>query len=100
MFYGNIVRNWINGKARTYSYYIKVKTERGRYKVWKKRIVNEQFIIKKRGRQNSGGETGTERKIILNTVEHSIEKKKIENKKEEAEHLWTLMVDMLFWLVD
>ena len=28
-----LVINWINGEAQTYSYYIKVNTERSRYKV-------------------------------------------------------------------
>ena len=52
-----------------------------------------------------------ERKRNLNTVEHSIRKKPNifsknrqcidwEKKRKKAEHLWTLFVDMLFWLVE
>ena len=37
-----LVRNWIKGDAQTYSYYIKVKTERSRDKVLKK-IVKSNF---------------------------------------------------------
>ena len=41
-----LVRNWINGDAWTYNYYIKVKTERSSIRFKKNR--NKQFINKKK----------------------------------------------------
>ena len=88
MFYGNIVWNWINGEARTYSYYIKVKTERGWYKVWKKRIVNEQFIIKKKEEKKEDNKTVEgDRKRKEKKLEHCWTQHR-EKKKEKNGHLF------------
>ena len=73
-----LVRNWINGNAQTYSYYIK--TEISRYKV-SKNIGNEQFIIKK-GQQDNGKRQG-ERKEE-NKLEHCWTQHKKKRKKQQT----------------